>query len=168
MQRRREAEQDARRDREPEREQRAAPVHDRPARPGCSRRTSVSRTQMTKSAERARGERQQHALGHELPDDAPARRTQRQTHRDLPPPRDGQAGQQRAHVRAGDQQDEHRNQTGSRRGRRRPAFRPTAGSSCRRAAGRRPWTRRRPPTGAWSAARRARRWPARPAASRST
>ena len=95
--------------------------------------------------ERAGGKRQQHALGHELSDDSAPRGAEREAHRDLPAARDRKAGQQRAHVRARDQQNEQRNQQARRRGRLRPASRPTAGSSCRRAAARRPWTARDSP-----------------------
>ena len=59
-----------------------------------------------RDAERAADERQQHALGQQLPDQLAAGRAQRQPHRDFPLAHEPAGNQQVRDIGAGDQQDE--------------------------------------------------------------
>ena len=70
--------------------------------------------------QRAGGHRQHHRLGHELSNDAAPAGAECEPHGDLAPARDAETGEQRADVRARDQQDEHGKHQGDHRAGRGP------------------------------------------------
>ena len=141
VQRRRQSEQHTGDERQAERERDAAPVDlDREVRNAGIEQTEEQPDH--EQPQRTGGHRQHHGLGHELSNDAAPAGAEREPHGDLAPARDAETGEQRADVRARDQQDEHRKHQGDHAGRpSAPHRRPTAESSCWRSAGRRRWTR---------------------------